>query len=137
MTSSLFLLSKVNKDAKVREKIFDGLFSNCAWTKVSGSREETLLRNPCYDEEEQVIKNIKTSSKILGVEQNFMFRQLLSTPREEAATLMEQRFPVPQYVVCDQARFLMSKVNHSLSAHNHTNRNPSNIVHTSSKEDNK
>jgi len=98
------------------------------------------LRNPCYDKEEQEIKNIKTSSKILGVEQNFMFRQLLSTPREEATTLMEQRFPVPQYVICDQhksqARFLMSKVNHSLSAHNHTPRNPGNVVHTSSKEEN-
>jgi protein transport protein SEC23 len=47
------------------------------------------------------------------------FRQLLSTPREEAATLMEQRFPVPRYVVCDQhksqARFLMSKVNPSVT----------------------
>jgi protein transport protein SEC23 len=47
------------------------------------------------------------------------FRHLLSTPREEAATLMEQRFPVPRYVVCDQhksqARFLMSKVNPSVT----------------------
>lgn len=50
------------------------------------------------------------------------FRTLLRAPKEDALVIMESRFPVPRYIVCDQhksqARFLMSKVNPSVT-HNH------------------
>jgi len=49
------------------------------------------------------------------------FRNLLEAPQSDAATIMDSRFPVPRYIVCDQykseARFLMAKVNPS-SSHN-------------------
>jgi protein transport protein SEC23 len=47
------------------------------------------------------------------------FRALLAQPREDAAALMEPRFPVPRYIVCDQhksqARFLMARLNPSVT----------------------
>jgi len=50
------------------------------------------------------------------------FRDLLAAPKEEAIQLMESRFPVPRYVVCDQhksqARFLLAKVNPSVTHNN-------------------
>ena len=52
-------------------------------------------------------------------EEHHAFRELLAAPKEEAAALMETRFPVPRYIVCDQhksqARFLTSKVNPSVT----------------------
>jgi len=43
------------------------------------------------------------------------FAQLLEAPQEDAQVIMEARFPVPRYIVCDEhkseARFLMAKVN--------------------------
>merc|ERR1719437_173962 len=43
------------------------------------------------------------------------FRQLMEAPKEDAQLIMESRFPVPRYIVCDEhkseARFLMAKVN--------------------------
>jgi protein transport protein SEC23 len=30
------------------------------------------------------------------------FRDLLSAPKEDAAELLQQRFPVPMYIECDQ-----------------------------------
>jgi protein transport protein SEC23 len=50
------------------------------------------------------------------------FRAVLAAPKEDAAQVMESRFPVPRYVVCDQhksqARFLLSKVNPSVTHNN-------------------
>ncbi|KAK8814089.1 hypothetical protein WA158_007951 [Blastocystis sp. Blastoise] len=47
------------------------------------------------------------------------FKQLLEAPQEDAQTIIEGRFPVPRYIVCDegksQARFLMAKVNPSVT----------------------
>eukprot|EP00050_Salpingoeca_kvevrii_P010416 m.8299 g.8299 ORF g.8299 m.8299 type:complete len:767 (-) comp2844_c0_seq1:371-2671(-) len=51
------------------------------------------------------------------------FRQLLQAPRDDAAEILQTRFPMPRYVDCDQggsqARFLLSKVNPS-QTHNNT-----------------
>lgn len=51
------------------------------------------------------------------------FKQLLEAPITDAHDLMLTRFPLPRYIVCDQgssqARFLLSKVNPSLT-HNTT-----------------
>ncbi|RWS13257.1 transport Sec23A-like protein [Dinothrombium tinctorium] len=51
------------------------------------------------------------------------FKQLLDAPENDAKELMVTRFPLPRYIVCDQgssqARFLLSKVNPSLT-HNTT-----------------
>ncbi len=50
------------------------------------------------------------------------FRELLQKPKDEAALLMETRFPVPRYIVCDQhksqARFLMARLNPSVTHNN-------------------
>merc|ERR1719149_398413 len=47
------------------------------------------------------------------------FRELLSAPKEDAAMLLHERFPVPMYVECDQygsqARFLLAKLNPSVT----------------------
>lgn len=47
------------------------------------------------------------------------FKQLLEAPINDANELMMTRFPLPRYIVCDQgssqARFLLSKVNPSLT----------------------
>ena len=50
------------------------------------------------------------------------FRALLQAPKDDAAAIMESRFPVPRYIVCDQhksqARFLMAKLNPSVTHNN-------------------
>jgi protein transport protein SEC23 len=47
------------------------------------------------------------------------FRELLAAPKADAGQLMEARFPVPRYIVCDQhksqARFLMARLNPSVT----------------------
>ena len=49
------------------------------------------------------------------------FRALLEAPQSDAQLIMDSRFPVPRYIVCDQhkseARFLMAKLNPS-TTHN-------------------
>ncbi|KAK1748886.1 protein transport protein SEC23 [Skeletonema marinoi] len=50
-------------------------------------------------------------------EEHAAFRDLLEAPQADAQTIMDNRFPVPRYIVCDQhkseARFLMAKLNPS------------------------
>eukprot|EP00041_Stephanoeca_diplocostata_P017970 m.372535 g.372535 ORF g.372535 m.372535 type:complete len:779 (+) comp20875_c0_seq2:182-2518(+) len=50
------------------------------------------------------------------------FRQLLQAPRDDAQEILQSRFPMPRYVDCDQggsqARFLLAKVNPSLTHNN-------------------
>ncbi|KAI8912659.1 hypothetical protein EDD86DRAFT_201949 [Gorgonomyces haynaldii] len=45
------------------------------------------------------------------------FKDLLEVPKQDATELIEERFPVPRYIECDQggsqARFLLAKVNPS------------------------
>ena len=52
------------------------------------------------------------------------FRNLLEAPQADAQMIMDNRFPVPRYIVCDQhkseARFLMAKLNPSVT-HNSEN----------------
>ena len=47
------------------------------------------------------------------------FRELLQAPKEDAAAMLQERFPVPMYVECDQygsqARFLLAKLNPSVT----------------------
>ena len=47
------------------------------------------------------------------------FRDLLEAPQSDAQLIMDARFPVPRYIVCDQhkseARFLMAKLNPSVT----------------------
>lgn len=47
------------------------------------------------------------------------FRALLEAPQSDAQLIMDSRFPVPRYIVCDQhkseARFLMAKLNPSVT----------------------
>jgi len=47
------------------------------------------------------------------------FRHLLEAPQSDAQMIMDARFPVPRYIVCDQhkseARFLMAKLNPSVT----------------------
>ena len=47
------------------------------------------------------------------------FRELLNAPKEDAAAMLQERFPVPMYVECDQygsqARFLLAKLNPSVT----------------------
>jgi protein transport protein SEC23 len=47
------------------------------------------------------------------------FRSLLQAPKEDAAVLLQERFPVPMYIECDQygsqARFLLAKLNPSVT----------------------
>ena len=56
-------------------------------------------------------------------EEHENFRNLLSAPQADAQMIMDSRFPVPRYIVCDQhkseARFLMAKLNPSVT-HNST-----------------
>ena len=55
-------------------------------------------------------------------DEHINFRNLLQAPRDDAQVIMEARFPVPRYVVCDQhksqSRFLMAKVNPSVTHNN-------------------
>jgi protein transport protein SEC23 len=50
-------------------------------------------------------------------EEHVAFRALLEAPQSDAQLIMDARFPVPRYIVCDQhkseARFLMAKLNPS------------------------
>jgi len=52
-------------------------------------------------------------------EEHIQFRQLLEAPQEDAQVIMDLRFPVPRFIVCDQhkseARFLMAKLNPSVT----------------------
>jgi protein transport protein SEC23 len=54
-------------------------------------------------------------------EEHAAFRMLLEAPQREAQLILDARFPVPRYIVCDQhkseARFLMAKLNPS-TTHN-------------------
>merc|ERR1719253_1149471 len=54
-------------------------------------------------------------------EEHVAFRNLLEAPQADAQMILEHRFPVPRYIVCDQhkseARFLMAKLNPS-ATHN-------------------
>ena len=49
-------------------------------------------------------------------------RQLLQAPKSDAELLMTDRFPVPQFIECDQhtskARFLLCRINPSTTHHN-------------------
>mmetsp|Transcript_10146 Transcript_10146/g.29948 ORF Transcript_10146/g.29948 Transcript_10146/m.29948 type:complete len:761 (+) Transcript_10146:73-2355(+) len=53
------------------------------------------------------------------------FRELLHAPKEDAAEIMRARFPTPMYIECDQngsqARFLLSKLNPSVTHNNNQN----------------
>ena len=55
------------------------------------------------------------------LEEHAAFRSLLEAPQSDAILIMDSRFPVPRYIVCDQhkseARFLMAKLNPS-TTHN-------------------
>jgi len=52
-------------------------------------------------------------------EEHAAFRDLLEAPQADAQMIMDNRFPVPRYIVCDQhkseARFLMAKLNPSVT----------------------
>ena len=47
------------------------------------------------------------------------FKDLLIAPRADAQRIMEQRFPVPRFIVCDQhkseSRFVIAKLNPSVT----------------------
>jgi len=52
-------------------------------------------------------------------EEHAAFRTLLENPQHDASSIVENRFPVPRYIACDQhkseARFLMAKLNPSVT----------------------
>ena len=52
-------------------------------------------------------------------EEHVAFRNLLEAPQADAQMIMDNRFPVPRYILCDQhkseARFLMAKLNPSVT----------------------
>ena len=54
-------------------------------------------------------------------EEHANFRNLLDAPQNDAQIIMNNRFPVPRYIVCDQhkseARFLLSMLNPSVTHH--------------------
>ena len=56
-------------------------------------------------------------------EEHAQFRQLLASPQADAQQIMDSRFPVPRFIVCDQhkseARFLIARLNPSVT-HNST-----------------
>mmetsp|Transcript_22037 Transcript_22037/g.67657 ORF Transcript_22037/g.67657 Transcript_22037/m.67657 type:complete len:777 (-) Transcript_22037:16-2346(-) len=66
-------------------------------------------------------------------EEHVNFRSLLAAPQADAQLIMDARFPVPRYIVCDQhkseARFLMAKLNPSIT-HNSTNPSAGQAVFT-------
>jgi len=55
------------------------------------------------------------------------FRELLNAPKEDAAMILQERFPVPMYIECDQygsqARFVKSKLNPSVTYKQESNAN--------------
>lgn len=54
-------------------------------------------------------------------DEHINFRSLLEAPQNDAQMIMNNRFPVPRYIVCDQhkseARFLLSMLNPSVTHH--------------------
>ena len=62
------------------------------------------------------------------------FRELLNAPKEDAAMLLQERFPVPMYVECDQygsqARFLLAKLNPSVTHRSDNNGQSSDFLFT-------
>ncbi len=56
------------------------------------------------------------------MEEHVNFRNMLEAPQNDAQTIMENRFPVPRFISCDQfkseARFLLSLLNPSITHHN-------------------
>ena len=62
------------------------------------------------------------------------FKHMLQAPQEEAQAIMATRFPVPRYIVCDQgksqARFLMAKLNPSVTHMTGDTMNSSGLVRT-------
>jgi len=62
------------------------------------------------------------------------FRELLNAPKEDAAVLLTERFPVPMYVECDQygsqARFLLAKLNPSVTHNSQNNGATSDFLFT-------
>jgi protein transport protein SEC23 len=54
-------------------------------------------------------------------EEHVNFRNLLEAPQNDAQLIMNNRFPVPRYIVCDQhkseARFLLAMLNPSVTHH--------------------
>ena len=54
-------------------------------------------------------------------EEHVNFRNLLEAPQSDAQMIMNNRFPVPRYIVCDQhkseARFLLAMLNPSVTHH--------------------
>jgi protein transport protein SEC23 len=54
-------------------------------------------------------------------EEHVNFKSLLEAPQNDAQMIMNNRFPVPRYIVCDQhkseARFLLSMLNPSITHH--------------------
>ena len=61
-------------------------------------------------------------------------KRLLESPQNDAQIIMSDRFPVPKYVICDQhksdARFVMAKLNPSLTHHTLPGSNESGVVTT-------
>jgi protein transport protein SEC23 len=55
-------------------------------------------------------------------EEHTNFRDLLYAPQNDAQMIMENRFPAPKYVLCDQgkseARFVLARLNPSITHHN-------------------
>ena len=58
----------------------------------------------------------------VGAWQRWPSSSSLQVPKADAATIVNSRFPVPRYIVCDQhksqARFLMAKLNPSITQNN-------------------
>ena len=54
-------------------------------------------------------------------EEHVNFRNLLEAPQNDAQIIMNNRFPVPRYISCDQfkseARFLLAMLNPSITHH--------------------
>ncbi len=54
-------------------------------------------------------------------EEHVNFRNLLEAPQNDAQLIMNNRFPVPRYIICDQnksdARFLLATLNPSVTHH--------------------
>uniref|UniRef100_A0A7S1BQW7 Protein transport protein SEC23 n=1 Tax=Corethron hystrix TaxID=216773 RepID=A0A7S1BQW7_9STRA len=66
-------------------------------------------------------------------EEHINFRNLLEAPQIDAQMIMDSRFPVPRYIVCDEnkseARFLMAKLNPDVT-HNTTNQSGGAVIFT-------
>jgi protein transport protein SEC23 len=54
-------------------------------------------------------------------EEHTNFKNLLEAPQNDAQIIMNNRFPIPRFIVCDQykseARFLISMLNPSITHH--------------------